>query len=202
MPFDEDVKKKIFEYCKRDLPSYELDAVKLAFIKNSELRAIVVREFNSIRFAYKLFEGLEADQDKLIFEIKLQLIGYASIYEAILTYVLEIYFSSDSDIDGFIKHQNQNGHNQNPLSWMSFRKKVEIAKRLLLIKNFASNDTQEIIDFGKELCDIYDSRNSVHILAEYNNGQKYYLDLSKKAYWRMKPFVEQVTQRLEELRLI
>lgn len=42
-------------------------------------------------------------------------------------------------------------------------------------------------------------RNCIHIHAEIRKGLKYELEQSKKAYWRMKPFKDQVEQGLIRL---
>ncbi len=49
-----------------------------------------------------------------------------------------------------------------------------------------------------ELIEIYSYRNGIHIIAEQRKGINYELELSKKAYRRMRPFIHQVKDKLEQ----
>ncbi|MBS8097875.1 hypothetical protein F6P75_12330, partial [Streptococcus suis] len=57
------------------------------------------------RYAYKLYEGITAEEEHLIFEIRSQILAYASIYEAVVEYVLETYYSDTQVYDDLV-HQN------------------------------------------------------------------------------------------------
>lgn len=48
----------------------------------------------------------------------------------------------------------------------------------------------------KSEIELYSYRNGIHILAEQRKGITYELDLSKKAYRRMRPFIDQIKERL------
>ena len=64
----------------------------LSFIEDEPLRKRLVEEFKGIRFAYKLYEGIEAKDENLIFEIRHQIFSYATIYEAVIHSVLYTYY--------------------------------------------------------------------------------------------------------------
>ena len=53
------------------------------------------------------------------------------------------------------------------------------------------------MDFSSELIEIYSYRNAIHLVAEQRKGITYELELSKKAYRRMQPFIEQVQEKLK-----
>lgn len=53
------------------------------------------------------------------------------------------------------------------------------------------------MDFLSELIEIYGNRNGIHLVAEQRKGINYELELSKKAYKRMQPFIEQIKQKLK-----
>jgi hypothetical protein len=44
-----------------------------------------------------------------------------------------------------------------------------------------------------EIIEFYEARNAIHIHAEIRKSLDYQLDLSKRAYRRMEPFIEQIT---------
>lgn len=54
------------------------------FIQDAELKNRIIAEFKAIRFAYKLYEGIEATGENLMFEVRNQIFAYASIYEAVI----------------------------------------------------------------------------------------------------------------------
>ena len=49
-----------------------------------------------------------------------------------------------------------------------------------------------------ELIELYSYRNGIHIMAEQRKGISYELELSKKAYRRMKPFIDQIKDKLHQ----
>ncbi|WP_201049432.1 hypothetical protein [Aliivibrio fischeri] len=64
-----------------------------------------------------------------------------------------------------------------------FDSKAKCAFKLGLIDEWLKD---EIIEF-------YEARNAIHIHAEIRKSLDYQLDLSKRAYRRMEPFIEQIT---------
>lgn len=74
-----------------------------------------------------------------MFEVRNQILAYASIYEVVIENVLTTYYF----------------------------------------------DTIEV-DLPSELIEIYSYRNGIHIIAERRKGISYELDLSKRAYRRMR----------------
>ena len=49
-----------------------------------------------------------------------------------------------------------------------------------------------------ELIEIYSYRNGIHIIAEQRKHINYELDLSKRAYRRMRPFIDQLKEKLRQ----
>lgn len=60
------------------------------------------------------------------------------------------------------------------------------------------NDKGIIVSLPEELIEIYSYRNGIHLIAEQRKGISYEINLSKKAYRRMKPFIEQIKEKLRE----
>ena len=88
MPLSKNVKDEIYNYCNNHLADESWYEDEFEFIEDADLRKRLIEEFKSIRFAYKLYEGLEAKDENLIFEVRYQILAYASIYEAVIHYVL------------------------------------------------------------------------------------------------------------------
>lgn len=70
-------------------------------LQDMQLKKRIIAEFKAIRFAYKLYEGIEATDENLIFEVRNQIIAYASIYEAVIEYVLYDYYGDTEEVDSF-----------------------------------------------------------------------------------------------------
>lgn len=48
-----------------------------------------------------------------------------------------------------------------------------------------------------EIIEIYGYRNAIHLVAEQRKGIEYELELSKRAYRRMCPFIDQIKEKLK-----
>ena len=65
-----------------------------------------------------------------------------------------------------------------------------------LLHTFVDKEGNEV-NLLNEIIEIYSNRNGIHIIAEQRKNIQYELDLSKKAYRRMKPFIAQLKEKLE-----
>ncbi|MEE1034000.1 MAG: hypothetical protein U0L06_05490, partial [Agathobacter sp.] len=188
-----------------------------------ELKKRIIAEFKAIRFAYKLYEGIEASDENLMFEVRNQILAYASIYEAVIENVLNTYYSNTDEFDSLIHHtipikvsipQNKQNILQDILSHdgkeivpfyyarkekekpqIRFDDKCRTAEKIGLIHKFFNTDGEEV-DLPSEIIEIYSYRNGIHIIAEKRKGINYELELSRKAYRRMRPFIDQLKERL------
>lgn len=223
MAFSEKIKKEIEDYCNNHLATDLWYENEFSFIRDVELRNRIIAEFKAIRFAYKLYEGIGATGANLIFEVRNQIFAYASIYEAIIESVLTTYYSDTIEFDSLMHHiipikvsipQNKNAKLQDILSHngkeivpfyyerkekekpqVRFDAKCRTAESLGLIHKFVNKKGKEI-DLPSELIEIYSYRNGIHIIAEQRKGISYELDLSKRAYYRMRPFIDQLKEKL------
>lgn len=225
MPFPQEIKDIIYNYCNNHLGDENWFNEEFEFIEDEKLRERLVQEFKGIRFAYKIYEGIEADKENLIFEIRHQIIAYATIYEAVIHYVLYTYYQDTDEfhnlthfvvptkisisdtqknkISSFLLHNNEElipckmqERKKNEIQ-VRFDDKCIVAENLGLIKSF-TNDNGDIIDFKEELIEIYSYRNAIHLVAELRKGIEYELNLSKKAYRRMRPFIDQIKSKLKK----
>ena len=78
-----------------------------------------------------------------------------------------------------------------------FDDKCKTAEALGLLKKFV-NDHGDTINLPAEIIEIYGYRNAIHLVAEQRKGIQYELDLSKTAYRRMRPFIDQIKERLKQ----
>ena len=171
----------------------------------------------------KLYEGIEASDENLMFEVRNQILAYASIYEAVIENVLNTYYSNTDEFDSLIHHtipikvsipQNKQNILQDILSHdgkeivpfyyarkekekpqIRFDDKCRTAEKIGLIHKFFNTDGEEV-DLPSEIIEIYSYRNGIHIIAEKRKGINYELELSRKAYRRMRPFIDQLKERL------
>lgn len=210
MAFAEEIKKSVDEYARKHIADEDWHKSFFNFIDDGKLAIRLGEEFLAARYIYKLLEGLEADNWLKRAQIRLQILSYASIYEAALHHIL---FVNEYD-------------NQNVVALTKSTAKKEIsipAKKLEILNEHLEHDGKKIIPmyeavkktdkskvrFDKkaecahtigiieeslkdELVEFYDARNAIHIHAEIRKGLDYEIDLSKRAYQRMQPFRDQV----------
>lgn len=223
MPFDSIHKDYIKNYCVNHLPSDSWFETEFNFINDLELKQRVITEFKNVRFIYKLFEGLNATDELLLAEIRTQILMYASIYEAILHHVLFDRYADNEHVRQLLSHTipkkisipshkleclnsclEHDGKTivpfyydtcNKPITSVRFDEKCYAAEKIGLIKNFLTQDGKTI-SFVDELIKIYEIRNGIHLHAELRKEIDYELELSKIAYRRMQPFVEQIKNQM------
>lgn len=214
MAFEATVKDQITEYIGAHIADEAWHITYFDFVKEPALEKRLGEEFISTRYIYKLLEGLEADDWLLRAQIRLQVMSYASIYEAVIHHVLFDRLSAEPSVISLTEfpmkkqvsipnaslallqmHLEHDGKQIIPTyeavgktdeSKVRFDKKAECAAALGLIEDWLK----------EELVEFYEARNAIHIHAEIRKSMKYQLDLSKRAYLRMQPFKEQISAAL------
>lgn len=223
MPLALEVKKSVYEYCNNHLPIEKWYESEFEFIEDSGLKKRIIEEFKGIRFAYKLYEGIEANEENMIFEIRHQIFSYATIYEAVVHYVLYTYYNQTEEFHDLQYHETlakisippaqlaslekelvHDGKGIIPMymkerkkedSQIRFDDKCRTAEKLGLLHKFTNVEGIEI-DLPSEIIEIYGYRNAIHLIAEQRKGIEYELELSKRAYRRMRPFIDQIKRKL------
>lgn len=237
MPFEKDIKNSILLYCQRDLPEDGWYDNAFNFIKDSTLKKRLISEFKNARFIYKVFEGLTAKDELLLAEVKMQVLMYASIYEAIIHYVLfDEYYKNDpivknlliqnvkkpfcipqkqlASINSLLSHDGKTiipyfaTSQKRDITKVRFDEKCIAAFQLGILSEIPEQKepSAEILEetkpipnmpvFCSELIRIYEVRNSIHLHAELRKDIEYNLLLSKIAYRRMQPFLQQIKSKL------
>ena len=224
MPLNEEIRGLIFTYCRNHLADNSWYDKQLEFIEDDDLKRRIIREFMAIRFAYKLYEGIQAKKENYIFQIRYQIFAYASLYEAILDYVLlncykenrhfknMLYYKklkkisvpkNKMSIFDEIEHDGKKifpcyeGMKKNDYSKIKFESKCDVARRIGLIYKIKYRKGKEC-DLPNDILRIYNIRNGIHLYAEKRKGIEYDIELSKVAYRRMKPFLEQIKLKLKK----
>lgn len=224
MPLPNDIKAAVYQYCNNHLADETWYNGEFEFIEDQALRRRLVEEFKGIRFAYKLYEGIEAKDENLIFEIRHQIFSYATIYEAVIHSVLYTYYKNTPEFHELQYHfvpakidiprtklavlKKELTHNGEEIltyrmqerkkedTQIRFDDKCKTAERLGLLHGFIGNDGSTI-DLTSEIIEIYSYRNAIHLVAEQRKGIEYELELSKRAYRRMRPFIDQIKEKLQ-----
>lgn len=90
MPLREPVRSEAAEYARQDLPGdIDWHVDYFDFVSDIELRRRIGQEFYAARYLYKLWEGLRINEPwALQAQVQLQVQQYASIYEALIHYLL------------------------------------------------------------------------------------------------------------------
>ena len=99
MPLKPDIIELIDNYCTKDLPGdlqWHID--RFSFIQNTDLQNKIGRAHYSSRYMSKLMEALRGTGDELHPFVKFQILQYASIYEAVITYLLWDTFKEHDEV--------------------------------------------------------------------------------------------------------
>lgn len=225
MPLEKEIIEEIKKYCESHLPENNWYENEFNFISDDNLRKRIIQEFKAIRFAYKLYEGIQAKEENLIFQVRNQILSYASIYEAIVEHVLTTYYNATKEYDELIHHRipvqisipkdqqskledilSHDGKDVVPFyfaekkkekSKIRFEDKCNTAQDIGLIHSFTDSRGNKV-ELPEEIKEIYSFRNGIHLIAEQKKRISYELELSKKAYKRMRPFIDQIKFKLEK----
>ena len=79
MPFRKEIQEYIQDYCMKHLPDENWINNEFEFIKDEALRKRIEIEYKNARYLYKIFEGLNVQGERLLAEVRLQILMYASI---------------------------------------------------------------------------------------------------------------------------
>jgi hypothetical protein len=209
---NKNLRDEILAYCVRDLPGdMDWHIEQFYFIDDEELRNRLGRAYCAARYVAKLMEALRPEGEFSHPFVKFQVIQYASIYEAVVAYLLWTRYGDHPEVKKLQTHKAYKpvaalgsstrmtfeGEPLHPCVYkdaktqrnsIPFRDKVDCAVRLGLIEEAYSEDIKKT----------YELRNLAHLEAEAQKQIELELVESRTGYWRMKPFLERVGQALAE----
>jgi len=210
MAFDVETKDKVSHYINAHLGDESWHLAYFDFLTDKSLAQRLGEEFISTRHTYKYFEGMGAQGWLQRAQVRLQVLCYASIYEAVLHHVLfddlaenpsvialtefptkkQISIPAES-LAVLSKHLKHDGKDIIPTfeaigrtdeTKVRFDKKAECALSLGIIEDW----------LAAELIEFYEARNAIHIHAEIRKSMAYEIDLARRAYMRLQPFKDQL----------
>lgn len=213
MPLESADREKVHDYCVKDLPGnlqWHID--QFAFIADDELKKRLGRAFYAARYVAKLMEALLASGDEIHAFIKFQVIQYASIYEAVISYLLWKKFASHPEVISLETHKAYKPvaalgklttmsygdeelfpcvyrDSKTPRNSIPFKDKVDCGIRIGFID----------ASFAEDIKQIYALRNLAHIETEAEKEIELELENAKKGYWRIKPFLERISEFCDAL---
>ncbi len=208
--FDTKIRGEIQNYVMAHIAKEDWHFSYFDFVDDADLATRLGEEFISARYIYKLLEGLEAKDWLLRSQIRMQVLSYASIYEAVLHHILfdnlathpavvrltefpmkkqiSIPAASMAALEAHLEHDGKEiiptyqGVGRTDETKVRFDRKAECACELGIIEEWIKD----------ELIEFYEARNAIHIHAEIRKSLEYELDLSKRSYLRLQPFKEQI----------
>lgn len=220
MAFSKEIRNKIHEYVQAELPKEEWYGTHFyPFLKDDILRNKLITEFKNARLIYKIFEGLQAENELLLAEVKTQVILFASIQEAVVDYVLYKILEKTDAV--------QNLLTKNDL----VRIDIPQAKKEIL-KNNLIHDGKNIIcyyektrpmtekekfsiryrqkinalsslgviseDLAEDLKCLYEYRNTIHIESDIKKNLSYDLEMGKLAYRRVEGLSIEISKYISD----
>jgi hypothetical protein len=212
MPLEESLRKSIDVYCKRDLSGdLQWHVDQFIFVADTELQRKLGRAFYSARYVGKLMEALLATGDELHPFIKFQIMQYASIYEAVISYLLWTKYATHAEVLQLQTHKSykpvtalgsltamrydqEDIHTcvyrdaKTPRNSIPFKDKVDCAVRIGLVE----------VSYSEDIKKTYELRNLAHIETEAQKQIEVEIEHAKTGYWRMKPFLERIASTLAE----
>jgi len=218
MPFPEDLAEKVNKYCSSHIPSNDWYNEKFfPFIQDEGIWNRLVIEHKNARFIYKVFEGLQAQNDQLLAQVKTQIIMFVSIQEEVVNYVLFNLFADNQEVQNLgqieklkkisipknsmkslekvLVHNKQDiipcyyESSQVDKTKIRYDQKVPVLEKLGLIDEYLKVD----------LIKLYEYRNTVHLAAERKKQLDYDLKMGQLAFRRVEGLSIQLTESLKSL---
>lgn len=213
MAFTEPIRKAVVEYVERDLPSDEFYERYFWFISDASLRERLEEEFRSARYIYKLLEGLTAKDWLLTSQVKVQILLYASIYEAVLHHVLLQEYAASPEVIALTSYEHRKPINisgdirtkiqktykpTGPISVYETEKRAIDERKIVFEDKAETARLLGLIDQSVKdvVCNVYSFRNAIHLHAELRRGIAYEIQVAKEAYWRLQGFCQQISEKL------
>lgn len=215
MAFPAELKNEVEQYAALTLGSDQWFEEFFSFLSDPVLGQRLAEEFHSTRYIYKMLEGLQPTDWLLRAQVRVQVLLYASIYEAVIHHVLFVDLATDPRVLALTEYE--------------MLKRVSIPNaKLDTLRSALVHDGKDIIpcfegptsgspqkvrfdskaacavdigliseSMGAELIEFYEARNAIHIHAEIRKDIKYELELSKRMYKRLQPFTSALKNWLE-----
>ena len=198
----------VHRYCDRDLPAMDWYLERFDFVGDKELREHIAKEFMAARYISKLGEALNVVDEKLHAHCKFQIVQYASIYEAVIVYllwenysdhkaVIEIEYHYAYKLAGSVPNNINITNNDGEEIFLCAKRNEKTSRHSIKFQDKV--DASVKIGFlekelAEEIKEFYSLRNALHLETAAKKSIKYELEQSRLAYLRMKPFVDKIKE--------
>jgi hypothetical protein len=213
MPFSKSVQASISQYIENYTGDASFYSEYFWFISDPDLRTRLEEEFKSARYVYKLLEGMEAKDWLLTAEVRIQILLYASIYEAVLHHVLlQDYKDTDPvkrittyeartkiNIPNAIKQKIVDDYAPAGEIAVYQLKSAPIDERKIVFEEKAKVALElGLIDQAiyEVVVGVYSLRNAIHLHAELRRNIAYEIETAKGAYWHLQGFCRRIADRM------
>ncbi len=212
MPLAPFVIRHISDYCHRDMGKYYQDYFdKFDFVEDENLRQRLAQEFYVARYMAKLQEALNLPENsfELLGHLKFQIVQYAGIYEAVISYLLRNKFSTDPRVEKLgkkVEYRRVNAFSngmdmqfngekvytckkcelKTDWEYINFEEKLKVAREI----GFLNEDTSEVILATFKL------RHSVHIEKAVKAEILFEIEQAKMAYETIYTFLSDIRKYL------
>lgn len=213
MPLAQQTRQQVIDYCEKHIEPEQSVLGSYWYIADLLLRDEVVREHLAARYMYKLGQAIHTTDARLRSHYKFQIVQYASIYEAIVDYLLWRIFSDHPAVTRIAIQMEMRPaaswpSNLSVLATDDHNKAVHLAKWVAKplpssqIRFARKLDASVEIgfvskDLSKDLQKLYDLRNGVHITNAVSRGVRYDLEMARLAYRRIDPFNRAISRFLQ-----
>lgn len=215
MAFEPKIKREVASYVEAHLPKDDFYQNYFWFISDTALRSRLEDEYKAARYIYKLLEGLQVEDALLVAQCKIQILLYASIYEAVLHHVLLQEYVATKEVQDLTTYPHKKPINISQVIRDSIQRTYKptgdisvyesqsraVDERKIIFEDKAETAMKlGLIDLKIKdvICDVYSMRNAIHLHAELRRGVTYDLDAAHKAYWHLQGFTHQIGEKLEK----
>lgn len=213
MPFPEEIQKTINEYVARYTGDTSFYAGYFWFISDNDLRERLEDEFKSVRYIYKILEGMQAKDWLLTAQIRIQILLYASIYEAVLHHVLLQDYSETAQVKQLTTYEKRHRINVSQDIETKIIKKYAPSGAISVYQlESAAMDERKIVFEDKAhsalllglidqqtydvIVKVYSLRNAIHLHAEIRRNIVYEIETAREAYWHLQGFCRRISEKM------
>lgn len=199
--FSAELKSSVENYVSKHLENLNsIETRYFSFIDEASLKTRLSEEFYCARYIYKILQGLQAEKHVQRSQVRIQILQYASIYEACIHHLLFENLKDHKAVQNLskkISYKNANlplnivqriekwkKPSDPPVACMYKKESTEDISKIRFDKKAIA--AQKIGLISKKtmdtLIELYSARNGIHIHAEIAKSLSYELSLSKKAF--------------------
>lgn len=197
--FGQELIDSIARFAKKDIKTAEqLEHNEFKHVVDQELRQALAETLYGARWLYKLGLASLANGNEQSAHVRVQVIDYASICEALLADMIEQGYANQRLLGEQCNYFDT--RKRNKMRW-SIPPKASIHSTTFEWRIIVAHDSK-IIDssLANELHRIRDQRNTVHLTLKIREGVAYYVGMAKRAHKAMHQLIVQSQKWAAHLR--